>query len=46
MNEPAFMQPIIPGVVVKVVPLKIPLTKLNTPNGVYSLSMSVKIAVL
>ena len=29
MKEPAFIQPIIPGVVIKVVPLKIPLTKLN-----------------
>jgi hypothetical protein len=41
MKEPALMQPIIPGVVMKVVPLKIPPTKLNTPDNVFSLSMSV-----
>ena len=46
MKEPALIQPIIPGVVIKVVPLKIPLTKFKTPNGVFSLSMSVDMPML
>jgi hypothetical protein len=46
MKEPALRQPNMPGVVRKVVPLKKPLTKLNTPFGVVSSFISVLTAVL
>ena len=46
MKEPALIHPSIPGVVMKVVPLKKPLTRLNTPFGEDKAPKSVKVAEL